>query len=265
MLREGAGLGTMEVVSRASRQGLWLVGGILFLIMLLGVFGQGPLLAAGNDINGQDGTDKDLIKIRIHTDAPEAQAGIFDLKRKVAVIEPPNGYVEVLAKDSQLTAKKMTYNQGDDTAELSGDVTVIREDMNAMAANMHVDFDQETYILEGDVYLKQLKTETQGEVKTRLEVWSAWMQAQEGAKHILARGNVHLVEPERQAWADELDYDDEEEIAVLTGDVRIETDDGSVLTGAKVVINLSNDEAVVYGPTYAEFILEQDSDAAEAP
>jgi lipopolysaccharide export system protein LptA len=80
---------------------------------------------------------------------------------------------------------------------------------------------------------------------------------------MLARGEVRLFQEDRKAWADELDYDDDKELAVLTGDVRVETDDGGVLTGTKVAINLSSDEAVVYGPTYAEFVLESDSSTTE--
>ena len=67
-----------------------------------------------------------------------------------------------------------------------------------------------------------------------------------------------MIETDRKAWADELEYDDEEELAILMGSVRLETADGNILTGSKVVINLSTDEATVYGPTYAEFILGED-------
>ncbi len=255
----------MEASGRSWRQPIGRVAGLAAaFIILLGCLNQGVGLAQGSPAT-QDSANqgRDLVKMRIYTDMPQAQAGVFDLKKKVAVIEPPQGHVEILTKESVLTAKKVIYNQSDDTAELSGDVTVTQKDVHAKAANMRADFGQEAYILEGDVYLKQQEVQEDGATETKLEVWSQWMQVGEGAKHVLARGEVHLIEPEREAWADELDYDDVKEIVTLTGDVRIETNDGNVLTGAKVVIDLSSDEAVMYGPTYAEFILESDSDTIQ--
>ena len=243
----------------------WLLGSwVLVCVIIMGIFGHSLGWAAGDKAHqAGDSEGQDLIKIRIHTEAPEAEAGIFHLKKKVAIIEPPQGYVEVLAKDSRLTAHKLTYNQSDDTARLSGDVTIAQKDIDAKAESMRADFAREAYVLEGNVYLKQRETEGESAGATKLEVWSQWMQVEEAGKRMLARGEVRLFQEDRKAWADELDYDDDKELAVLTGDVRVETDDGGVLTGTKVVINLSSDEAVVYGPTYAEFVLESDSSTTE--
>ena len=251
----------MEASGRSWRQPIGRVAGLAAaFIILLGCLNQGVGLAQGSPATQDSANqDRDLVKMRIYT----GPGWCIRPKKKVAVIEPPQGHVEILTKESVLTAKKVIYNQSDDTAELSGDVTVTQKDVHAKAANMRADFGQEAYILEGDVYLKQQEVQEDGATETKLEVWSQWMQVGEGAKHVLARGEVHLIEPEREAWADELDYDDVKEIVTLTGDVRIETNDGNVLTGAKVVIDLSSDEAVMYGPTYAEFILESDSDTIQ--
>lgn len=229
-----------------------LFGGLLAAVLVLAAASQSPTWAA----EAGDSKEEDKVKVIIHTELPDAEVGVFQLEKKVAVIEPAQGYVEVLTKDSRLTAAKLVYSQSDETGELSGNVTVAREDLDAEADHMLADFAQETYTLEGNVYLRQWDTEEEGKLK--LEVWSDWMHVQEDGKRLHARGNVRVVEPERKAWADELEYDDEQEVAVLTGNVRLETDDGSVLTGTKVVINLSTDEATVYGPTYAEFILGRD-------
>ena len=248
-------------VNKMARKLGWLLGSFLLVcVIILGVFGHNLGWAAEEPAGkAGEGKEQDLIKIRIHTEKPDAEAGIFHLKKKIAIIEPPQGYVEVLAKDSRLTAHKLTYNQSDDTAELSGDVSISQEDIYAKAEIMQADFAREMYVLEGNVYLKQRETDGEKAGSTKLEVWSRWMQVEEGGKRLLARGEVRLFQEERKAWADELDYDDDKELAVLTGDVRMETDDGGVLTGTKVVIDLSSDEAVVYGPTYAEFVLESDS------
>lgn len=237
---------------RLSRRLVRLLGGMLLAgVLILGVSSQNLAWAAEK----ADGKDGDTVKVIIHTEQPDAEVGVFQLEKKVAVIEPVQGFVEVLARDSRLTAAKLVYNQGDDAAQLTGDVTVAREDLDAQADSMLADFAQETYTLEGNVYLKQWEKEEGGDRTVKLEVWSQWLQIQEEGKRLLARGDVQVIETERKAWADELEYDDEQGLAVLTGNVRLETDDGNVLTGTKVVINLSTDEATVYGPTYAEFIL----------
>ncbi len=241
---------------RLSKRLVRLVGGLLLVGALI-------LVSSGQDLiwaaeKAGDSKDGDIVKVIIHTERPDAEVGIFQLEKKIAVIEPADGYVEVLAKDSRLTSAKLIYNQADDAAELMGDVTVTREDLDAQADSMLADFAQETYTLEGSVYLKQWEKEENGDRTAKLEVWSHWLQIQEEGRRLLARGDVRVVETDRKAWADELEYDDEQEVAVLTGNVRLETDDGNVLTGAKVVINLSTDEATVYGPTYAEFILRGD-------
>ena len=256
-------MGNMMGVSRVARKlGRLISGFLLVSFILLGTFGQSTSWAAADTGKEDQNKEKDLVKVRIHTEAPEAEAGTFHLKKKMAIIEPPQGYVEIFVRDSRLTANKLIYNQSDDTAELSGNVTIAQEDTDAQAEKMQADFGQETYILEGNVYLKQRETQGDTAGETKLEVWSQWMQIEEEGKKVLARGEVRVIEAERKAWADELNYDDGQELAVLTGDVRLETDEGNVLTGTKVVINLSTDEAVVYGPTYAEFIMESDSDTS---
>ncbi|NMB46998.1 MAG: hypothetical protein GX998_11400 [Firmicutes bacterium] len=241
-----------------ARQWGWLVGSlVLASFILLGILGQNASWAATGD-TAQAEPDQDLIKVRIHTDTPEAEAGVFHLKKKIAIIEPVEGFVEILTRDSRLTAQRLVYDQSEDQAELTGNVTITQKDVDAQAKNMKADFAREKYVLEGNVYLKQRESEGETAGATKIEVWSQWMQVEEAGKRVLARGKVRLIEADRKAWADELDYDDGQERAVLTGDVRLETNDGSVLTGTKVVINLSTDEAVVYGPTYAEFTLESD-------
>ena len=244
----------------------WVSGRTFGIIVLMAMIGCWSAVGLAKEAtSGADNAtqEPDLVKIRIYTDAPQSEAGVFDLKKKVAILEPPQGYVEILTKDNVLTAKKVIYSQSEDSAELTGEVTVTTEDIQARAAHMQADFGQEMYILEGDVYLRQDEPPTDdvgdNPSKVKLEVWSEWMQVSDGAKRVLARGKVRLVEPEREAWADELDYDDEKEKATLIGDVRIETHDGNLLTGAKVVIDLASDEAMMYGPTYGEFILESSS------
>lgn len=257
-------MGNKMGVSKVARRLGWLVSGFVLVCVLLGFLGPSVDWVAAAD-PGKEGQskDKDLVKVRIHTEALEAEAGTFDLKQKIAMIEPLQGYVEILVRNSRLTAQKLIYNQSDDTAELSGNVTIAQKDTDAQAEKMQADFAQEMYVLEGNVYLKQRETEGDRAGDTKLEVWSQWMQVEEEGNRVLARGEVRVIEAERKAWADELDYDDGQELAILTGNVRLETNEGNVLTGTKVVINLSTDEAVVYGPTYAEFILESDSDTSE--
>ena len=230
---------------------------MLLMALLFSLMGQGTVLA------------KEVVKIRIYTDAPQAQAGTFDLKKNIATLEPPAGHVEITTKDSVLTAKKVIYNQKDDLAELSGDVVITQPDSYARAHEMQADLSAETYILEKNVYLKQLETTEDGDDEVdaenspssaKLEVWSNWMEIKDGGKNVLARGDVHLLEAEREAWANELYYDDINETATLVGDVRIETKEGNLLTGAKVIIDLASDEAVMFGPTYGEFRLESDTD-----
>lgn len=252
--------------------GKWVKWRTLGIIVLIAMVGCWPTVGLAKEATSESDNatgERDLVKIRIYTDAPESEAGVFDLKKKVAILEPPQGYVEILTKDSVLTAKKVIYSQSEDTAELTGDVTVTTENVKARAAHMQADLSQEVYILEGDVYLRQdeppTDDATDNSTTAKLEVWSDWMQVSDGAKHVLARGKVHLVESEREAWADELDYDDEREIATLTGSVRIETHDGNILTGAKVVVDLSSDEAMMYGPTYGEFIVESRGDDDSNP
>ena len=235
----------------------------VLVCLVLGLGWSSLSYAAGNDDTGSQSEDRDLVKVRIHTESPEAETGIFHLKKKIAIIEPPQGHVEILIRDSQLIANKLIYDQSDDTAELIGDVAITQKDSYAKADNMRADFNREIYILEGNVYFKQQETEGETTGATKLELWSGWMQVEDTGKRLLAKGQVRLIEADRRAWADELEYDDEQETAILIGDVRLETNDGNVLTGTKVVINLSTDEAVVYGPTYAEFVMESDSETSE--
>ncbi|MGI6567527.1 MAG: hypothetical protein GX341_05845 [Firmicutes bacterium] len=245
----------MEEMALSRKLGRLLAGMILAGILVLGVSGQN-LGWAAEQAGGKK--DNDVVRIIIHTELPDAEVGVFQLDKKTAVIEPAQGHVEVLTGDTRMTAAKLIYNQSEDTAQLSGDVTIAREDLDAQADNMLADLAQETYILDGSVYLKQWEKEDEAERAVKLEVWSSWLQIHEEGKKLLARGDVQVIETDRKAWADELEYDDGEELAILMGSVRLETADGNILTGSKVVINLSTDEATVYGPTYAEFILGED-------
>ncbi len=236
----------------SKRLGRVLGGMLLAGALILGASSQNLIWAAEE---AEGSKDRDTVKVIIHTEQPDAEVGVFQLEKKVAVIEPAHGYVEVLARDSRLTAAKLIYNQEEDAAQLSGDVAVTWKDLDAQADSMLADFAQETYTLDGNVYLKQWETEGEEEQTVKLEVWSQWMEIQEEGQRLHARGDVRVIETEWKAWADELEYDDKQELAVLMGNVRLETNDGNVLTGTKVVINLSTDEATVYGPTYAEFLL----------
>lgn len=225
----------------------WIVFGIVLAFSFTGI-ATSEMAAAESQ--------PDVVKLRIHMEDPDAQAGVFNLKDNTAVIEPPQGYVEIFSRESRFTARKVVYSQADDTAKLTGDVTVERKDLNVTARAMRANFATEDYELEGDVYLVRKETTGEQAGQVKLEIWADWVHVSGNGNEVTAKGHVRLVESERRAWADELYYDDEKEIATLVGSVRVETSDGDVLTGNKMVVNRAADEAIVYGPTTAEFIIE---------
>lgn len=225
---------------------------VLFLVALVSV----PVFAA----DAQEPAEKDKVLIRIYEKDPEAKTTFFNLETKEMLLKPVDGYVEIIQEETVLKALQVSYAQKEQKAVLTDEVSVYQPDLDLTADKLTAWLETEDYLAEGNVHLVQWNLgEDNQRAERKLSLDAQFVRMDAKTNNIYAEGNVYVEEADRRIWADILDYNDQEELMVLNGNVHIETEDGSHLFGNRVVIDLATDEATVYGPVTAEFIIEQTS------
>ena len=123
-------------------------------------------------------------------------------------------------------------------------------------------FNDDLYIAEGKVRLMQWEVDAQGERGAQeLYLTADKVTINDAAETVQAQGRVYVEEADRRVWSETMDYDQQREIMVFTGDVRMETESGNRLQGNRVVVDLATDEVTVFGPVTGEFILETEEEA----
>lgn len=209
-------------------------------------------------------TEHDKVIIKIYEDDPDARTTSFNLATKEIHIEPKTGYVEILRGETTLEAREVSYRQKDQQAILRRNVKAYQPDVDLTADTLTAVFGDNIYIAEGHVHLVQYNTEDQGQrAGEKLNLNAQRVTIDNNKDTVHAQGQVYVEESSRKIWADTMDYSQTEDLMVLTGSVRIETEDGNKLTGNRIVIDMAVDEATVFGPVEAEFIIDTQNSADE--
>lgn len=129
--------------------------------------------------------------------------------------------VIIIMDGTRLFARYVTYNDEERWAELEHDVRVEREGTVITADRARLAIDDERYIFEGNVYVRDTKS-------TPREIWADRMEYAAESGNMVAEGNVRMVEEKRSFTAARLTYDAENERAVLEGDVLVSDERGQI-------------------------------------
>ncbi len=219
----------------------------------------GLSVAVPSAVYGQEQVDKVLI--RIYEQDANAKTTSFNLATNEIHIEPQTGYVEITRADTKLESKQVDYAQKDQRAVLYREVTAQQPDLDLAADKLTVTFDDDIYVAEGNVHLIQWNIdEASQRLDQKLSLDADTVTMDNKAEVVHAVGNVYVEESDRRIWAETMDYNQGDDMMVFTGSVRVETADGNKITGNQVVVDLATDEATVFGPVEAEFILESGSE-----
>lgn len=239
---------------------------VVFLSFSASAAGSPETSHKGETVEGGGGTDsQDKVLIKIHEKDSEAKTTFFNLATNEMLLKPSDGYVEMFRAETVLKALEVTYTQNEQRAVLTGQVSAFQPDLDLVADKLTAWLDTESYLAEGNVHLEQWNLDENDQrldLKLSLDADRVDLDAKADAVH--AEGDVYAEESDRRIWADSLDYDDQKQLMVLIGNVRVETESGSKLFGNRVVIDLATDEATVYGPVEAEFVIEEASEKETA-
>lgn len=213
--------------------------------------GQAPPGAAAGEAPSKPGGQR--LRISVVGAPPEAQTGRWDPQAGVWEFNPPPGaFVRIEWGPWEARGRSLRWYAGAQVAELSGEVSVRRPDLDASAARATVLVDARRAKLEGGARLVQyaLDGEQRGRV---LRTLTADVVELDDARQVAhATGSVRLEQPDPlfRANADQLDYAEGAGRLVLTarkgvsGQAR-----GYRLDGApRVEYDVRTGELWLYGP-----------------
>lgn len=149
--------------------------------------------------------------------------------------------VRITFDDTVLYADMVTMNEEEQWARLEGDVLVERDGTQIKALQANLALDDEVYIFEGDVYLKDSKA------STPREIWADELEYDGDSGNIVAQGNVRMEEEKRWFTADRMDYDADNERMILEGNVMV-NDERGLINAHRLDVDLQNETFSGTGP-----------------
>lgn len=198
---------------------------------------------------------EDQICIHIEDDDPEALTGEF-LQDGPAVLAPPNGFVDVVAGDVRILARRFTIDQETRAGVAEGRVEVRRPEMILLADRLDFDLDGDVYVFDGEVYLE----ERGGEELTRL--WADHVEFDGATEDFSARGNVRFEAEDMAASGDALIYDRSSGRIEMTGSpATARMSDGTLFSFSRILVWDADGERRLEGYGRANITIPRDSDA----
>lgn len=147
--------------------------------------------------------------------------------------------VRIVHEGTLLYAETVVFHSEDNWAKLDGAVRVLRDDVIITATKAELQFDDDRFHFENDVYLHMTGDQ-------EIEVWADVLEYDAGTDDIIAQGNVELRETDRTATAERLEYEKVADRLVLSGTVKV-IEERSESTFDRFVINLDDSNFVGYG------------------
>jgi len=176
-----------------------------------------------------------------------ADNGRMDTRKKMHYLW---GNVEFEDKDIAVVCDEAYYNEKDDTARCAGHLKVTDSESVITGNDLNADFGAEMAVVTGKVTIvttrEAKREEGEGGGATEKKVTTISCDRLnysygEGKRRAIATGAIKAVQDDRTVIAQKADYDREKDIIVLTDDVTITRDDGSVFHCKQVTVSPTED------------------------
>lgn len=153
-----------------------------------------------------------------------------------------NTLVRIVFDDTVLYARRVTMSTQDDErwALLEDSVRVERDDTTITSQQAELQFEDEIYHFTHDVYVIETKEQQR-------EIWAENMTYEAKTGAMTADGNVRLVEAKRSFESQQLEYQPENDLAILKGRVVVFEDDATMEVN-ELVAELSKETFTGSGP-----------------
>jgi len=184
----------------------------------------------------------------------------YDEKRKkVRLI----GDVRITSRGYVMTSPYAEFFTDKKIGEFQGGVKITGEGTVATGKRMKVFYPEQRAVLSGDVRLVSQKapggSAEAPTIMTGQELEYQWEKGQG-----VARGNVHVTQAEKQAFADRATYFRDQQMVYLEGNVRVERGDGDWMTSERARMNLATKMIEADGGVTARTLLEEEKKAPTA-
>lgn len=199
---------------------------------------------------------KEEAKERVTIKLPNANSRVKGSNKKYDL-----DYVIMYYKDTKISFDKGSYddNANKKYGRFTNNVRVTQPDVVLTSNILETYFKEEKATATGSVVIlreEDRKNDTGKVERVKTTVNSDKADFSTSNKDFSASGNVVVVDKGTKAWADNVVYTDNDKKLSMTGKVKIERDDGSIVISEKVVYYTDREYIDIMGPAEMTTLLD---------
>lgn len=174
------------------------------------------------------------------------------------------GEVIITGEDFKITTPEAIYNTENETAKIGKGFIFTQKGTVLTATKLDGFFKEKKVFVEGNVKLIQdkkdikKKSSWKEKMKGKVTVTCDKMTFLYGIKQGSAEGNIKLVQEDTTAYGDRADYDGNQDLVVVKGNVKVEQQNGDNFQCEEIVISLKDDWMEAKGGITGDMKIEEE-------